>query len=143
MNYNKKAEEIFETLTKRKKYIGELSSNISQGESGVLLYLLNAKSNVSQSELSENLGVTMPRIVAVINTLQKKELIEKTLDSNDKRKSIISITNKGKDNIIKKKKDAIKFIENVIKELDELEIEQYIAISKKIEKILLIKNLLN
>lgn len=135
MNYNKKAEEIFETLTKRKKYIGELSSNISQGESGVLLYLLNTNSNVSQSELSENLGVTMPRIVALINTLQKKELIEKNLDSNDKRKSIISITNKGKDNIIKRKKDAIKFIENVIKELDEQEIEQYIAISKKIERI--------
>lgn len=135
MNYNKKAEEIFETLTKRKKYIGELSSNISQGESGVLLYLLNANSNVSQSELSESLGVTMPRIVAVINTLHKKELIEKNIDSTDKRKSIISITNKGKDNIIKKKKDAIKFIENVIKELDEQEIEQYIAISKKIEQI--------
>lgn len=135
MNYNKKAEEIFETLTKRKKYIGELSSNISQGESGVLLYLLNSNSNVSQSELSENLGVTMPRIVVLINTLQKKELIEKNLDSNDKRKSIISITNKGKDNIIKKKKDAIKFIENVIKELDEQEIEQYIDISKKIERI--------
>lgn len=135
MNYNKKAEEIFETLTKRKKYIEELSSNISQGESGVLLYLLNVKSNVSQSELSEKLGVTMPRIVAVINTLQKKELIEKNVDSTDKRKSIISITNKGKDNIIKKKEDAIKFIENVIKELDEQEIEQYIAISKKIERI--------
>lgn len=135
MNYNKKAEEIFETLTKRKKYIGELSSNISQGESGVLLYLLNSNSNVSQSELSENLGVTMPRIVVLINTLQKKELIEKNLDSNDKRKSIISITNKGKDNIIKKKKEAIKFIENVIKELDEQEIEQYIDISKKIERI--------
>lgn len=135
MNYNKKAEEIFETLTKRKKYIGELSSNISQGESGVLLYLLNVKSNVSQSELSEKLGVTMPRIVTVINTLQKKELIEKNVDSTDKRKSIISITNKGKDNIIKKKEDAIKFIENVIKELDEQEIEQYIAISKKIERI--------
>lgn len=135
MNYNKKAEEIFETLTKRKKYIGELSSNISQGESGVLLYLLNINSNVSQSELSEKLEVTMPRIVAVINTLQKKELIEKNVDSTDKRKSIISITNKGKDNIIKKKEDAIKFIENVIKELDEQEIEQYIAISKKIERI--------
>ncbi len=135
MNYNKKAEEIFETLTKRKKYIGELSSNISQGESGVLLYLLNVNSNVSQSELSEKLGVTMPRIVAVINTLQKKELIEKNVDSTDKRKSIISITKKGKNNIIKKKKDAIKFIENVIKELDEQEIEQYIAISKKIERI--------
>lgn len=135
MNYNKKAEEIFETLTKRKKYIGELSSNISQGESGVLLYLLKVNSNVSQSELSEKLGVTMPRIVAVINTLQKKELIEKNVDSTDKRKSIISITKKGKNNIIKKKKDAIKFIENVIKELDEQEIEQYIAISKKIERI--------
>ena len=50
MNYNEKAEEIFETVTKRKKYIDKVPSNISQGESGVLLYLLNSNNNVSQSE---------------------------------------------------------------------------------------------
>lgn len=135
MNYNEKAEEIFETVTKRKKYIDKVPSNISQGESGVLLYLLNSNNNVSQSDLSEKLDVSIARIVAIINTLQKKELIEKKIDANDKRKTIISITEAGKEIITQRKKKAIQFIENVIKELDEKEIEQYIAINKKIEEI--------
>lgn len=135
MNYNEKAEEIFETVTKRKKYIDKVPSNISQGESGVLLYLLNSNNNVSQSDLSEKLDVSIARIVATINTLQKKELIEKKIDANDKRKTIISITEAGKEIITQRKKQAIQFIENVIKELDEKEIEQYIAINKKIEEI--------
>ena len=135
MNYNEKAEEIFETVTKRKKYIDKVPSNISQGESGVLLYLLNSNNNVSQSDLSEKLDVSIARIVAIINTLKKKELIEKKIDANDKRKTIISITEAGKEIITQRKKQAIQFIENVIKELDEKEIEQYIAINKKIEEI--------
>ena len=135
MNYNEKAEEILETVTKRKKYIDKVPSNISQGESGVLLYLLNSNNNVSQSDLSEKLDVSIARIVAIINTLQKKELIEKKIDANDKRKTIISITEAGKEIITQRKKQAIQFIENVIKELDEKEIEQYIAINKKIEEI--------
>ena len=135
MNYNEKAEEIFETVTKRKKYIDKVPSNISQGESGVLLYLLNSNNNISQSDLSEKLDVSIARIVAIINTLQKKELIEKKIDANDKRKTIISITEAGKEIITQRKKQAIQFIENVIKELDEKEIEQYIAINKKIEEI--------
>ena len=106
-----------------------MPSNISQGESGVLLYLLNSNNNVSQSDLSEKLDVSIARIVAIINTLQKKELIEKKIDANDKRKTIISITEAGKEIITQRKKQAIQFIENVIKELDEKEIEQYIAIN--------------
>ena len=135
MNYNEKAEEIFETVTKRKKYIDKVPSNISQGESGVLLYLLNSNNNVSQSDLSEKLDVSIARIVAIINTLQKKELIEKKIDANDKRKTIISITEAGKEIITQRKKQAIQFIENVKKKIDEKEIEQYIAINKKIEEI--------
>ena len=134
MNYNEKAEEIFNTITKRKNFIDKMPSNISQGESGVLLYLLN-NNNVSQSELSDNLDVTMPRILAITNTLQDKGLIVKSIDSNDKRKTVISITGNGKKDIIEKRKNAINFIEKIIKNLSDEEIEQYISISKKIEQI--------
>ena len=34
MNYNEKAEEIFNSLTNRKKFVDKMPSNISQGESG-------------------------------------------------------------------------------------------------------------
>lgn len=134
MNYNEKAEEIFNSLTKRKKISDKMPSNISQGESGVLLYLLNNDS-VSQSELSEKLNITMPRVAAIINTLQDKMLVIKKTDLNDKRKTIITITEKGKKDILQKRKRAIIFIESIIKELTDEEIMQYISINKKIEEI--------
>lgn len=136
MNYNEKAEEIFNSLTKRKKFADKMPSNISQGESGVLLYLLNNDS-VSQSELSEKLNITMPRVAAIINTLQDKMLVIKKTDlnDNDKRKTIITITEKGKKDILQKRKRAIIFIESIIKELTDEEIMQYISINKKIEEI--------
>ena len=134
MNYNEKAEEIFNSLTNRKKVVDKMPSNISQGESGVLLYLLNNDS-VSQSELSEKLNITMPRVAAIINTLQDKMLVIKKTDPNDKRKTIITITEKGKKDILQKRKNAIIFIESIIKELTDEEIMQYISINKKIEEI--------
>ena len=134
MDYNVKAKEIFDSITNRKRFIDKMPSNISQGESGVLLYLSN-NNNVSQSELSEKLNVTIPRILAIINTLRAKKLIIKRIDSNDKRRTIISITEKGKKDIIQKKKNAISFIEKIIKELSDEEIEQYISINRKIEEI--------
>lgn len=134
MNYNEKAEEIFNSLTNRKKIVDKMPSNISQGESGVLLYLLNNDS-VSQSELSEKLNITMPRVAAIINTLQDKMLVIKKTDPNDKRKTIITITEKGKKDILQKRKNAIIFIESIIKELTDEEIMQYISINKKIEEI--------
>lgn len=134
MNYNEKAEEIFNSLTKRKKCADKMPSNISQGESGVLLYLLNNDS-VSQSELSEKLNITMPRVAAIINTLRDKMLVIKKTDLNDKRKTIITITEKGKKDILQKRKRAIIFIESIIKELTDEEIMQYISINKKIEEI--------
>mgnify|MGYP002517359466 FL=1 len=134
MNYNEKAEEIFNSLTNRKKFVDKMPSNISQGESGVLLYLLNNDS-VSQSELSEKLNITMPRVAAIINTLQDKMLVIKKTEPNDKRKTIITITEKGKKDILQKRKNAIIFIESIIKELTDEEIMQYISINKKIEEI--------
>ena len=77
----------------------------------------------------------MPRILAIIDTLRAKKLIIKRIDSNDKRRTIISITEKGKKDIIQKKKNAISFIEKIIKELSDEEIEQYISINRKIEEI--------
>lgn len=77
----------------------------------------------------------MPRVAAIINTLQDKMLVIKKTDLNDKRKTIITITEKGKKDILQKRKRAIIFIESIIKELTDEEIMQYISINKKIEEI--------
>ena len=135
MNYNEKAEELFTILITRKKYLKEIPFNFSQGENGALLYLNFVKDNVTITELTEVLGVSLPRVVSIINSLETKKLISKNPDSNDKRKVLITITEKGKKLILNQKQKSIKKIATVIQGLTEEEIIQYIEITKKMGKI--------
>lgn len=134
MDYKEKAEEIFTTIVSRKKYIEEMPLKCSNGENGTLLYLTFVKSGITISELSEILGVSVPRAVSIINKLKIKKLIKRNVDKRDRRKVIITITSKGKSIISNLKQQTIEKIEKLIKDLNEEEIKQYIEITKKIAK---------
>ena len=95
MDARAKAEEFFEIIAQRKKNLIEIPLNCSQGETGTLLYLMFIKDGISSSELAEVLRVSLPRIASVVNSLESKKLIEKTIDSEDKRKTVIRITKRG------------------------------------------------
>lgn len=132
MDCKAKAEEFFEIIVQRRKNLVEIPLNCSQGETGTLLYLTFVKNGISSSELAENLDVSLPRITNVLNSLEAKKLVEKKIDTGDKRKTIVSITEIGKDIVLSKKQEAIEKIAKIIGKLDEEDINQYIKISKKI-----------
>lgn len=136
MNCKEKAIEFFEIIAKRKKTLVEIPLNCSQGETGTLLYLTFMKNSISSSELAENLNVSLPRITSVLNSLEAKKLVEKRIDSEDKRKTIVEITPVGKELVLSKKQEAVEKIEKIIKKLTEEEINQYIRISQKIGNIM-------
>lgn len=52
---------------------------------------------ISTGDLSEILQITQPAVTQFINTLKKKELVSVTTDKNDKRKKLISLSQKGKE----------------------------------------------
>lgn len=136
MNCKAKAEEFFEIIAKRKKTLIEIPLNCSQGETGTLLYLTFVKNGISQSELAESLDVSLPRITSILNSLESKQLVEKQTDSEDKRKTIINITEIGKRIVLSKRQEAIDKISKIVEELDEEEINQYIKVTKKIGQIM-------
>lgn len=136
MNVKAKAEEFFETIVKRKKFLIEIPLNCSQGETGTLLYLTFVKDGIASSELAETLNVSLPRVVSLLNSLESKNLVKKLTDRDDKRKTIVNITDVGKELVLNKKEEAINKLTRVIKKLDEEDINQYIRLAKKIGKIM-------
>lgn len=136
MDAKLKAEEFFETIVARKKCLVEIPRNFSQGEVGALLYLTFIKKEVTSSELAKNLDVSLPRVASLLNSLEAKKLVQKQTDKEDKRKTIVSITQVGKDLVLSKKEEAINKITRVIEKLEEEDINQYIRLAKKIDKIM-------
>ena len=137
MNSREKAEEFLNLMfEKNKKCLVEKTKDLSQGEKGCLFYLTFVENNISASKLSEVLNVSMPRIVSLINTLETKGLIIKNCDQNDKRKTIITITDFGKKIVLDKKEEVISKLSNIIDALGENEFNEYIRLTKKINSII-------
>lgn len=136
MNARAKAEEFFETIIKRKKSLIEIPRNCSQGETGALLYLTFVKDGITATELAEVLNVSLPRVVSLINSLETKKLVKKIIDKDDKRKTIVYITQEGKKLVLEKKSEAILKLTRVIEKLDEKDIDEYIRLAKKISSIM-------
>lgn len=137
MNNREKAEELFDVILKTGKSLTQIPMDCSQGETGTLLYLTFKKDGITATELSEILKVSLPRIVSLLNNLESKQLIKKIIDDNDKRKTIIYITETGKQLILEKKEKAICKMAQIIEKLDDKEISQYIHLVKKIGSIII------
>ncbi|MBQ7410087.1 MAG: transcriptional regulator [Clostridia bacterium] len=131
MNARNAAEEFFWMIVKCRKNLTEIPQNCSQGENGVLVYL-TFFDKVSPSELSEKLNLSLPRIASILNSLENKKLVVKNLDNDDKRKSIVEITEEGRKLVDEKRKEAIGDITKVFENLNEEERKDYIRLTKKV-----------
>jgi DNA-binding MarR family transcriptional regulator len=61
-----------------------------------VISMIVADGDASQKRISENLGVTGPTVVRIIDALEKKELVYRTRDKEDRRIVLISLTDKGR-----------------------------------------------
>ena len=136
MDVKAKSEEFFRMIIERRETLLEIPLYCSQGETAALLHLNYVKDGVVASELSKSLNVSLPRIATLLNSLESKKLIEKKSDCKDKRKTIITITKKGTEFVLRKKDEAIGKISKILEKLDEEDINLYIKLANKIEKII-------
>ena len=134
-------EEIAETLFQQLKPISSISltevlNEFNRGEVGVLGYLAFDKDEATAGELSEKLNVTTARIASILNSLENKEYIKRKEDNLDKRKTLVSITTKGKELANITKREIIEKIIRVVEEVGYDEIKDYVRIALKIRDVL-------
>ena len=130
------SENFFWMMLNCGKSLAEIPHSCSQGECGVLAYLEFSESALTPSELGNKLNVSLPRIGTILNSLENKELIIKDADNEDKRKSIIRITEKGKEIVSNKRNEAINNLTKIFEKLDENERKEYIRLTQKIVNII-------
>ena len=103
----------------------------SKGEMGILIYLTFQKDGVTSGQLSEALQVSTGRVASALKSLEKKQLIIRRTDGVDKRKVNVYITDKGKQNTLKKHEEAIEQMEKSLQKLGEEDAKIFIELSKR------------
>lgn len=137
MEYENIAETLFQQLKPNTSVsLSGVLNDFNRGEVGVLSYLAFDKDEVSSGELSEVLGVTTARVASILNSLEIKGYIKRKEDSLDKRKTLVVITEKGKELAINAKREIINKIISVVREVGYEEIMEYVKIAIKIREVL-------
>lgn len=79
----------------RKKTFQKEFDEIMRGEIFVIFYVLYKKDGVFAKQIKDKMEVSSARVAAILNSLEKKELILRQQDSNDKRMIKVYLTDKG------------------------------------------------
>lgn len=136
-NYYVLADSLFNELRNNtSSSLVEILNDFNRGEVGVLSYLAFNKDYEYSGILSEKLNVSTARIASILNSLENKGYIKRNEDTLDKRKTLVTITSKGKELAIDTKKKIIDKIVMVIKQIGYDEIREYVRINLKIRNIL-------
>ena len=109
-------------------YISNQASSIAEmleGEHAVLSYILKEKQDVTPNNISLKLGITKSRVTAILNSLHEKELVLLKRKSDDRRKIIVSLTEKGEEAIVSK---LIVLDNKILKLIEELGVEKSITL---------------
>lgn len=108
--------------------------DILSGENSFLLLLLSCSSSpLTASFMAERLNITKGRITALISSLLDKEDIEITLDMKDRRKTLINLTEKGRNRIETKIDEVNEKLEYLIRDLSEEEVNVLLNILEKVK----------
>lgn len=67
----------------------------SGGEAGALGYLAARGEPITPTELSRELDLTTARVANILNSLERKDYVQRTHDSQDRRRVLVTVTEKG------------------------------------------------
>ncbi|MBR6807599.1 MAG: winged helix-turn-helix transcriptional regulator [Clostridia bacterium] len=136
-DYSMLASQLLDELCddSRLRYRRDLE-DFSHGEMSILTYLCYTENGVCPGDLCETLGMTTPRISAIIAGLQKKGLVSRVTDAGDRRKIHIYISEEGRV-LVDGKKDALRAdISHILSLLGEDDAKEYVRIIGKINRIM-------
>ncbi|MCM1514792.1 MAG: transcriptional regulator [Anaeroplasma bactoclasticum] len=135
MKNNELVHKLIYLLKKKNHPLSEMHY-FDQGEKGILqtlyVYEQTKEKELTPSELSRIQQLSSGRIATTLKTLEKKQLIERNIDRIDKRRSIIQLTEKGREMAEKIIKITVQKFENIVEKLGEQDALEFIRILKRL-----------
>ena len=131
------AEELMEALDRKKK--GPPHEDVSaamRGELAVLRLLEDEDRALTAGEISRLLRMTTSRIAAVLGALEKKGLIVRSADERDKRRVLVTPTERGLSLGRRKKQNMIHAISYTFAQIGEHDAREFVRLMKRVYDIL-------
>jgi len=133
LDYKSLAREFMEIMHKmRKRKEQKQISDSMHGEHFVLSYILKHEGNVIPSDISSEMGISSARIAATLNSLESKGYIVRSIDTSDRRKILIELTDAGREQVNEHHRMIMKVTTNMLEYLGEEDAREFVRIMKKL-----------
>ena len=132
MDYKDLALEFIEVMNQtRRRSVPKQIDDSMRGEHFVLNYISEHEGNVIPGDISHEMGITSARIAAALNSLEKKGLILRRIDAEDRRRILIDMTEAGREQVKKHYQMLLDRTIEMLRYLGEEDAKTYIRIMKK------------
>lgn len=136
-NYSALAQELLHALdTAGPRPPHEDISQTQRGEMAVLRLLAEENRQLLAGEISRGLGMTTSRIAAVLNSLEKKDMITRCADPADRRRVVVALTARGEDFCRARRREAERDFTHLLERLGEDDARQFVHLLGRVFTIL-------
>jgi len=97
-----------------------------------LLAALDEQGAVSQADLGRSTGIDRSDVTAAINELERRDLVQRSVDSGDRRRNIVSITRAGGRQLRALDKVIAEIQEQVLAPLSPAERRQFVTLMHRL-----------
>ena len=129
MDYNKLAED-FVTVVKAQSKAPMMSqfTAYSHGEHQVLFYLLkNAGNATVPSDIAKYTNTSTARVATILNNLEEKGMLTREISRDDRRKILVSITDKGRSYANASRNEFVGRIAQVLEEMGDEKAQNFVS----------------
>lgn len=103
-----------------------------RGEMIALHFIERRGCPVKPSEISRGIRRTTARVAAALNSLEKKGLVTREIDENDRRRILVKITPAGRDMVEERHRDIIRIATTLLSMLGEEDAREYVRITGRL-----------
>lgn len=137
MDYGKLATELLSNMVAVQRLKSQKNINEAlHGELFALSYIASQGEHVNPSEISGNMNVSKARITTTLNSLEKKGLITRQIDTSNRSRILVGITGKGKDLAEEHQKTVLEMVTKMLKLLGKQDAKDYVRIMQKMATLL-------
>jgi DNA-binding MarR family transcriptional regulator len=136
MDYEELAKELIRNMRAAKAASRHMPIQDENPGESIILYCIKKREWIVPSEISDAIGVSTARVATVLNGLEEKGLITREIDSGDRRRIIVKLTQKGAERAEEQHREHIENIKSILSSLGEEDAKELVRIFGKLAEVL-------
>ena len=130
--YRDAADRLLLTFQRIKRRERKRAEHLWSGEHGLMLYLCSCPEGVSAGKIAKDLHIGSGGVANLLNGLEKKGLIERSMSPTDRRSVIVCLTETGRSLMAERREQGRQRIVSDLKRLGKEDTESLLRIFERI-----------